>query len=150
MRTNDVAHVLVFGEGRPLNGLLVSPKTTYSDRAEFLRNIWPAVAHMNKIVPTHSRVVRDLIIIEDPLTPFALTDKGTVKAKATLNLYSEKITKVYENLSSSISDVSTPSDTDHSAVMSYLDRLLRSYTPDAKLDHDTDLFEQGNTWCSKG
>lgn len=115
---------------------------------EFFNEIWPTIEEMNKIIPSHSRVVKELVIIEDAQSPFALTDKGTVREKITLNLYEEKIEKAYEEMESRqrSSDVPLPETFGREEISSFLRRSLLSLLPDINISDKDDLFEHGKLY----
>src|ERR1700749_3149283 len=96
--SRKIAHVIVFGTGRSQNGLLTSPANPVGSGREFAKEIWPTIEHMNQIVPGHSRVVKELVLVEDPQIPFVATDKGTIKVNATLALYADQIERAYQDL----------------------------------------------------
>ncbi|TFY76549.1 hypothetical protein EWM64_g7463, partial [Hericium alpestre] len=97
-------HAVIFGAGRFLNGAILSPATplqphTPETVSAFLDSVWPHIAqHVNPIVPQHSRLVRSLVLVEDPAKPFLVTDKNTVKVKLTLALYQDEIEGAYRDL----------------------------------------------------
>ncbi|KAF8589651.1 acetyl-CoA synthetase-like protein [Ramaria rubella] len=106
--TNDarIAHVVLFGSGQPLNGVIISPshlaETTFtgeSDTAEVFRGmIQDTVAKVNDIVPKHSRLIPQMILVEKSSKLFVKTDKGTVRSKETLALYETEIAAAYSSL----------------------------------------------------
>ena len=139
-----IAQVIVFGSGRPQNGLLISPARPIIGDKDFLNEIWPTIEQMNQIVPAHSRVVKELVLIEDPHLPFALTDKGTVREKITLNGYADRIEKAYADLEGAQRvDVAFPTTFGKLEVSAYLQDVLRTLLPDMALTSEADLFEHG-------
>lgn len=98
---------------------------------------------MNEIIPKHSRVVRELVIVEDPKTPFALTDKGTVKEKITLGLYEERIALAYEETEKAAKEVGLPSKFDGASIREFLKEAFNTFVKDAEIGDDVDLFEHG-------
>ncbi|KAI0757749.1 male sterility protein-domain-containing protein [Daedaleopsis nitida] len=104
-----IYHAIIFGSGRFINGAIVSPPTsllksnsTHDEETaveKYLDLIWPHIdGHVNKIVPQHSRLLRGMILVARPDRPFLVSDKGTVKTKASLALYTEDIDRAYEAL----------------------------------------------------
>ena len=101
-----IYHAIIFGSGRFVNGAVVSPPagvftkhSTDEDVAAYLDRIWPHIeGHVNKIVPQHSRLLRGMVLVARPDRPFLVSDKGTVKTKASLALYSDDIERAYEAL----------------------------------------------------
>jgi hypothetical protein len=112
-----ISGVVVFGSGRPLNGILVrqDPSTSpFPSSSDFIDAIWPTVEHVNTIVPNHSRVIRQMVILADVKTkPFVQSDKGSIKTKDTLALYKDEIDAAYEALEAesgaqAVKDIETP------------------------------------------
>lgn len=99
-----IQHAAIFGAGRFLNGALVSPATplepyTPATVSAFLDAIWPHITHnVNSVVAQHSRLVRTLVLVTDPSRPLLLTDKGTVRSKMSLAMYSDEIDAAYRAL----------------------------------------------------
>lgn len=84
------------------------------------------------------------MLVEDAESPFALTDKGTVREKVTLDMYRERIEKVYEDLESGKTDeVELPSSFERGDIISYLRRTLGTLLPDGVPSNEADLFEYG-------
>ncbi|KIJ54518.1 hypothetical protein M422DRAFT_63832 [Sphaerobolus stellatus SS14] len=94
----SIQYALVFGAGKPLNGVLVQPTKTSIVLDEFLNEIQETITYVNTIIPKHSRLVPELIIFASPNKPFHVTDKGTVRRVQTLDLYKDEIAKAYGTL----------------------------------------------------
>ena len=96
--------MVIFGAGRFLCGALLRPSSEHrlhegspEVRNAYLEQVWAYVdAQVNKTVPRHSRLLRPLVLVEDPSKPFQLSDKGTIKKKATLDLYHDQIEHAYK------------------------------------------------------
>ena len=108
-----IYQAIVFGTGRFVNGVIVNPPAGLlkchgeEDVNKYLDLIWPHIKnHVNETVPQHSRLLREMVLIARPDRPFLVSDKGTVKAKATLALYAEDVERAYETLELGI-DTST-------------------------------------------
>ncbi|KZT33340.1 acetyl-CoA synthetase-like protein [Sistotremastrum suecicum HHB10207 ss-3] len=94
-RDRRIQHVIIFGQGRSQNGILVDPAPGTQDPRSFIDDIWPTIVAMNKEVPLHSCLIRELVLVASPNRPFSLTDKGTVRVKTTLSLYEQDIESAY-------------------------------------------------------
>ncbi|KAF8512516.1 hypothetical protein JB92DRAFT_3096781 [Gautieria morchelliformis] len=90
-----ILYVQVFGAGRPMNGIVLQPRDNAVSASDFLSQVQPTIEHANTIIPKHSRLVRELIIVAPSDKPFALTDKSTVKKKETLDRFQEEIVAAY-------------------------------------------------------
>lgn len=151
LRTRDrrIAHVVIFGTGRPQNGILISPSPEYTlNKDEFFEAIWPHVEYMNQIVPSHSRVIKELVLIEEPSLPFATTDKGTVREKITLELYRDRIEMAYNDLenkqSNDTDSLVFPSEFGQAEIRKFLRDALKVLSPSlTEVESATDLFEYG-------
>ena len=93
-----IRHIQVFGNGRPLCGVILEPVDASQSASEFLVQIQPTIDNANTILPQHSRLVPELVIVASRDKPFATTDKGTIKTKETLDKYTAEIEKCYETL----------------------------------------------------
>ncbi|RDX45075.1 hypothetical protein OH76DRAFT_1028834 [Lentinus brumalis] len=101
-----IYHAIIFGSGRFVNGAIISPPSgiltkhsTDEDVSAYLDRIWPHIeGHVNKVVPQHSRLLRGMVLVARPNRPFLVSDKGTVKTKASLALYADDIERAYEAL----------------------------------------------------
>lgn len=136
-------HVLVFGQGRPQNGLLVDPAPDTQDLKTFLDDVWPTIVAMNKEVPLHSRLVRELVLVAQPDRPFALTDKGTVRGKITLTLYGKEIEQAYRNIEENTSSSwEIPAVFNVDSIKVYLAQVIEDVLG-RKINQSDDLFAQG-------
>lgn len=136
--------MIVFGQGKEHNGLLLSPARVTSDASAFVKEIWPLVVQINKEIPKHSIIVRELVLVAIPNRPFALTDKGTVRAKATLSLYETEIQDAYQSLESAESG---PWKFDGEFNVTNLTTYLVSAISELlsrEISVSDDLFDQGN------
>ncbi|KZS89154.1 acetyl-CoA synthetase-like protein [Sistotremastrum niveocremeum HHB9708] len=143
LRDRRIRNVVVFGEGRLQNGILVDPVTDIQDPQSFINDIWPTVVAMNQEVPSHSRLVRELILVADPDRPFAFTDKRTVRGKTTLALYKKEIDAAYKNLEGSESpEWEIPRTFDAQSIQTFIATVVRSVLA-REVNETEDLFAQG-------
>jgi hypothetical protein len=98
LQDKHILYVQVFGAGRHLNGVILQPANPSLPASDFLSKIQPAIQHANSILPKHSRLVSELIIVAPPNKLFATTDKGTIKTKETLDKFEEEIESGYAAL----------------------------------------------------
>ncbi|KAF8501962.1 hypothetical protein BU17DRAFT_58804 [Hysterangium stoloniferum] len=95
----NIQHVVVFGAGRSLNGALIDPSSAFNgDIPTFLDTISPTITNANNIIPTHSRLLPELIIVARRDKPFALTEKGTIKRGVVMETYKAEIEAAYHRL----------------------------------------------------
>ncbi|TFK37310.1 hypothetical protein BDQ12DRAFT_713657 [Crucibulum laeve] len=138
--------VLVFGSGKPFNGVLLRPAESAQDmdRDAYLDAIWPTIEHTNSVIPNHSRLLREMVIVASPSRPFVATDKGTVRQKETLAKYAEEIDAAYEKLESNDGgmDKETMAALSPQEVLQYVRDAVHRVSGKQVAD-DTDLFEAG-------
>lgn len=134
--------VIVFGEGRLQNGLLVLPKDVSWNDADFATSLQSTVQHMNSIIPKHSRVVQALVVLGNPKKPFALTDKGTIRRHETLALYSEEIQEAYAALESGVPFRPLPLKDDHKGILMYI-QAIATRVLGVEVAVEDDLFSCG-------
>ncbi|KIK43137.1 putative alpha-aminoadipate reductase [Suillus luteus UH-Slu-Lm8-n1] len=137
-----VERVIVFGEGRLQNGLLVLPKDVSSNDADFATSLQSTVQHMNSIIPKHSRVVQALVVFGNLTKPFALTDKGTIRRHETLALYSEEIQEAYAALESGVPFRPLPLKDDHKGILMYI-QAIATRVLGMEVAVEDDLFSCG-------
>lgn len=114
------------------------------DRNLFREQIWFSIEKMNSIIPSHSRIVKELVLIETPDIPFTFTDKGTLKQQEIVRNYAGLIDQAYASASSGWArDVALPSKMDKEAIFESLASATASLLNGRKLDSDDDLFEHG-------
>ncbi|KAJ7624056.1 male sterility protein-domain-containing protein [Mycena polygramma] len=92
-----VQYALVFGQGKPRAGVLIWPREpVHADDAQAFRDrIWPSVEEANAGAPTHSRIIKETIIIASAAKPFLLTAKHSLRRSTILCDYAEEISAVY-------------------------------------------------------
>ncbi|PIL30035.1 transporter [Ganoderma sinense ZZ0214-1] len=100
-----IQQAIIFGTGKFVNGALVNPPPGLlkSDDDEHLDHyldlIWPHIEdRVNKIIPCHSRLLRGMVLVARSDRPFLFSDKGTVKNRATLALYTSDVDSAYAAL----------------------------------------------------
>lgn len=142
LKNSFVERVVVFGEGRLQNGLLVLPKAISWSNADFATSLQSTTQHMNSIVPKHSRVVQALVILGDPKKPFVLTDKGTIRRHETLALYSQEIQEAYTALDSGSPFRPLPLKDDYKGVLMYI-QAIAARVLGVEVAVEDDLFSRG-------
>lgn len=137
--------MLVFGAGRPLNGVILQPSDLFQSTSEFLSAIQSTIDNANATLPRHSRLVPELIIVASHDKPFSTTDKATVKTKDTLDRYADEIKNAYTVLEegregewSFSGTVTNPQDVKE-FLRKTVQTLLGTNVPDT-----ADLFEHGD------
>lgn len=141
-----ISLAVVFGTSRFQNGviLLPTPGTSFVNQNAFVDAIWETVEKANTIIPQHSRLVRPLVLMADASKGFSLTDKGTVRRTATLELYKDEIDAAYDALESDLPlpTSNLPQLDDEAAVLEYVRRAVSGVMKDRVGDED-DLFDKG-------
>ncbi|KAF9441936.1 acetyl-CoA synthetase-like protein [Macrolepiota fuliginosa MF-IS2] len=137
--------VVIFGTGRPLNGVLIckDPSAENLSAEEFIIAIRPTIERVNTIIPNHSRIIKQMLIVADAHNkPFMRTDKNTIKAKATLELYKGEIDAAYDSLeaeaeSEAVQDINGPEE-----IVEYV-RGVVSKVAERPFGDNDDFFENG-------
>jgi len=123
--------------------------------AEFLKEISPIISHTNTIIPSHSRLIPELIIVASPDKPFATTDKGTVRKGETLKLYEKEVENAYRTLENGVDHSRTIVEwpfkgefTDVDAVREFVKDVIRTVLRDklgtlVEPSDNDDIFEHG-------
>ena len=142
LRDQNISHVQVFGAGRMLNGVILGPSNPLQSTPDFLSQIQPTIDHANSVLPHHSRLVPELIIVAQHDKPFATTDKGTVKAKETLSIFETEITNSYVTLEGGGEWVFDGSVTNPHDIREFLRKAMKGLL-DKDFADTADLFEQG-------
>ncbi|RUS23010.1 hypothetical protein BC937DRAFT_93667 [Endogone sp. FLAS-F59071] len=96
-----IDQVLIVGAGRFCTAALVQLKHSEVFRRtleESVRDARAAVMSVNEFVPTHSRVLKDIIYILPLNQELPPTDKGTVKRKDAEQQFAGEIERMYQNL----------------------------------------------------
>lgn len=142
MQDKRIAAVAVFGGGKSLNGVLLVPSQEFQgmQRDRFLDSIWETVERANTIIPKHSRLIRQLVLVSTVGKPVATTDKGTLRTKETLALYSEEINTAYLEVEV-ISSTGVLDRLNQDAILPFVRRTVNHVLK--HLGDDDDLFEAG-------
>ncbi|KAI1798944.1 acetyl-CoA synthetase-like protein [Daldinia bambusicola] len=100
----DIEGAVVFGNQRFEAGVLIELKDkrelSQEDTEEWIKKLWPTIEQANQEAPSHARIAATHVIFSKPEKPFLRTPKGTVMRKATLDLYTEEINKLYKEVES--------------------------------------------------
>lgn len=137
-----IREVVVFGEGRFQVGIIVLPLKAPWNADDILTTLWPTIEHANTILPQHSRLVRELVLVADPQKGFVLSDKGTVRQKETLQLYQQEIDAAYDELENASAAQGLPAAGDKESALAYIrDVVVRILGKN--VDDDQDLFDAG-------
>ncbi|GAW00066.1 acetyl- synthetase-like protein [Lentinula edodes] len=144
-----IARVVVFGSGRFLNGVLLSssPNLGYdssSDPERYLDQIWNTIVNANEVLPQHSALVRQLVLVEKTEKPFIMSDKGTVRAVETLSQYEEDINAAYGRLEEGEGalEVELPDEGTPDTFKAYIKKLLVAISISVPSE-DADFFDYG-------
>ncbi|TFK50446.1 acetyl-CoA synthetase-like protein [Heliocybe sulcata] len=145
LRDGRIALVVVYGSGKPYNGVILQ----FSPAAEMLNvsldDVWPTIEYANSVVPRHSRLLMNMVLIARADKHFVLSDKGTVRKTETLALYEEEIKASYER-TDTVREMSTaapyPRTFSQEHIHDYLRGLVVRIRGEAVSD-DQDLFDAG-------
>ncbi|KAG9010812.1 hypothetical protein FRB94_009719 [Tulasnella sp. JGI-2019a] len=149
-----VKHSVVFGRGKPQNGILLQPtkgnEIDTNDKvavARFRPAVWDKVEQANTFAPQHSYIFKEMILVasSDKLMP--LTAKNTIVRKAALALYEPEIEACYaamNNSAEAAGDIPVPTtwnDQDTSKFMRQI--VAKVMERDEPPSDEDDLFQNG-------
>ncbi|KZV99483.1 acetyl-CoA synthetase-like protein [Exidia glandulosa HHB12029] len=146
-----VAYAMIFGRSRPQCGALIMPHPDHAfdpsdiERlTEFREAIWPTVIQMNKFAPSHSRIVKEMIIVASPSKPFAINAvKDTPVRPLVTAAYAEEIEAAYDDFERSArDDFVPPKSWELEEALQFVRLVVRSTLPDIQGDED-DFFNFG-------
>lgn len=138
------------GTGKFQAGVLVelneAEPTDPTERRALIDSIYETVQVANASAPAYAQIYKEYIMFSDPAKPFAYTDKGTVKRRATLAGYTQEIEDFYEQRENeSIAHVTSTIDTSSlEAVTQGIHDILSALLPSLKTASvDEDIFNTG-------
>jgi hypothetical protein len=136
-----ILNAVMFGHGQICNGIILLLKKNMQvgdqNGEDFQKGLQHILTSVNNVVPFHSRILPEMIIIADSARPFATTGKGSIRRDEVLKLYAEDIKSCYTALFGS--NMRPASESEHS---SWVYRILETVIGHSIIG-DLDLFEQG-------
>ena len=152
-RNADVSAALVIGAQRFQAALLIEPVAAHaalspSERAAFIKRIWPTVEEANKYAPAHARLMTSHILFTQPHKPMSRAGKGTIQRSGTLKAYASEIDAVYRDadmMSTSLDDKAhyTLGKPDEAIISEYVRKSVLSTVGWPDIDVGADLFALG-------
>ncbi|KAF8813041.1 acetyl-CoA synthetase-like protein [Phlegmacium glaucopus] len=144
-----VTAAVVFGTGRTQNGILVEPAASYvfdpSDEpllVAFRNEIWPAVQKANASSPSHSQIWKEMILVTSPNKSLPRTDKGSVRRKPAIQLYSAEIDELYLTVESFTSNRKLPTTLDAENLAPFFQGIVNEAL-NKPVGVDDDVFALG-------
>jgi len=139
---------LMIGAGKPQAGLLIELKDPSARNNELFDSIWITVERANNLTFQKSRLQRQYIAFAEPDKPFIRTDKGTIKRRASLDLYADFIDRFYnmrdEDTNSIDLDAFTVDTSSIETITDSIRHILGSILPEiANAPPDDDVFGLG-------
>ncbi|GAO18266.1 hypothetical protein UVI_02023020 [Ustilaginoidea virens] len=145
----EVRDVLMLGDARFESALLIEPCNSASlsrqETRQVIDRIWPLVRHANSLYPGYAHVSPSKILLTEASRPMARSAKGTVQRKATLELYKQDISAMYNELEDAIAleprenlDV-----TSRESVSQVVQDLIHHLTGWNEVQPDADFFSLG-------
>ena len=123
--------------------MLIELKDPSSKNNELFDSIWSTVEKANTLSRHKNQLQRDYITFAELDKPFIRTDKGTVKRRATLELYADYIERFY-NSRGEDSDAVTVDTSSVESIMDSIRQVLGSLLPEIEeASPDADVFELG-------
>ncbi|TGO22114.1 hypothetical protein BPAE_0182g00220 [Botrytis paeoniae] len=98
-RFPDIKDAFVFGNGQMYPGAIIiksqNATSNFSDD-EFRDMIWPYVEDVNKIVPPHAKIYKDMLVLKPHTDSLEKTAKGTTKRQSANMHYDFDIKSAYD------------------------------------------------------
>lgn len=147
-----VKHCLLIGHGRPQALLLVernAETTKDMSTEELTEKLWPVVEEMNKSMATQAHITPENLIIAPLGKQFSTTPKGSVRRKATEEMFEEELNGAsgkqavdnhvnHHQRSDKVTGQPKPAD-EETAVREVVYSICRT----TEIGDDDDLFEYG-------
>ncbi|KAF1945053.1 transferase family protein-like protein [Clathrospora elynae] len=134
---------LMIGDGKPQAGLLIELKDPSLRDDELFDSIWSTIEKTNTLTLQNSRLRREYIAFAEPDNPFIRTDKGTVKRRATLDLYADYIERFFSSRGQDVGAFTIDTSSLESITKS-VRHILGSLLPAIlEASPDTDVFSLG-------
>ncbi|KAH6696768.1 putative NRPS-like enzyme [Leptodontidium sp. MPI-SDFR-AT-0119] len=149
-RHPEVKSALVVGHQRFEASLLVErtkdDDLSLEEQEQLIDSIWPVVQYANTQCPTHARISRSKIMLADPTMPFLRAPKGTIQRQATLNIYEDKINKMYLESDSDTTEAMEMHDlhiSDSAPPTEKVRSLVKRVTEWKQFENNDDFFSLG-------
>lgn len=143
-----VKGALVVGQQRLQPALMLEPhEYPKGEKAvrSLIDSVWPIVSDVNKVTVAHGRIVRDMVVLADPSTPFSISGKGSIQRMATVTAYKDFIDALYARQDEGIDMGETGSlniTSPKAMAQSILD-IVRSQIHKPVTNTEADLFSTG-------
>ncbi|KAF7903285.1 uncharacterized protein EAF01_006334 [Botrytis porri] len=98
-RFPDIKDAFVFGNGQMYPGVIIiksSNATSNFTDDEFRDMIWPYVKDVNKTVPPHAKIYKDMLVLKPHTDSLEKTAKGTTKRQSANMHYEPDIKSAYD------------------------------------------------------
>ncbi|EJD40555.1 acetyl-CoA synthetase-like protein [Auricularia subglabra TFB-10046 SS5] len=146
LRTDPrIEYAVMFGKDRSHNGVVIEPPPEYAfDPSDRVLLNEPTVARANKFAPSHSRLVREMIIVAPPSKPFIINQtKHTAVRAAIVADYAREIDEVYEAFARGAeSDFDPPATWQMDDALPFVRAVCKASLEDITGDDD-DFFDLG-------
>jgi hypothetical protein len=98
---------------------------------------------MNSYAPQHSRLFKEMVLVESSAKPFTYTAKNTPRRQAIINEYEPEIDAAYQAVrESSQTDVPSPEEWDEISILHFV-RAIVQRVMGKEVGDDVNLFEHG-------
>ncbi len=126
--------------------LIDTEPTDAVERQALIDSIYETVQLSNASAPAYAQIHKEYIMFSDPKKPFAYTDKGTVKRRATLAGYTQEIEDFYEGRENeSVAHLTSTIDTSSlETITTGIHDVLSAFLPSLRnISVQEDLFNTG-------
>lgn len=140
------SRLVMIGHTRPCVALLVQVKDGIDhSNPETLESIWVGVEVVNSKSPTHSRIIKSMIYLVPTGQDLPVTPKGNVKRKATEEIFSANIERLYAQLEGDEDTIAQLSESTSQPLIEIIRELISKLTG-AQLSivkNSTNLYDLG-------
>ncbi|TFK32068.1 hypothetical protein BDQ12DRAFT_693080 [Crucibulum laeve] len=140
----SISAVVVFGSAKPLNGVLLLPSAHCldMDAEEYLDSIWATIERTNALIPKHSRILQQMVIVATREKPFILSDKGSIRAKETLSAYDTEINDAYRRFDTTPANLKAQAPATLEESLELVRNIVHCIAG-RQLEDDQNIFEAG-------
>lgn len=145
----NVLSAMVIGAGRVQAAVLIEPRGVVleneSQKRSLVDKLWPTIERANEQIPSHGRLVKELVLFTKPNVPILKTPKGTVRRQATYKDYVADFDAAYKAADELLGDDSAPLDltAPDAVVEEQLRQIILEITKIDAVVNDDDLFSLG-------
>lgn len=145
-----ISGAVMFGRGKFQPGVLVQPSAEFAfdpkdmkRLIEYRSLIWETVAQINEVVPQHSRIYKEMILVASPDKPFEFTAKESLRRGAILKAYEQEIEDIYNAIEAVSPNVPIPPILTLKTAKTVVRDIVKGALQQDTVGDDDDIFSVG-------